>query len=208
MNPMTGRGRSRITAGISAGISGKQSHRAPGIGAGHYAACARSALIAVGRCGHRVGSRGQIQRPVGVTGPGGGAVAAFGSGAFAEIEREVPRAGPDATDEDKAFAIKAGTKACELGEWNEWLPIAQLGLAHGEMENYAEGIRLLELAQKAGRLFRKQSAAEKRRLLGALEAANGVLMFALTTGFLYTILSGVLERYWDEQIGQKSESKG
>jgi hypothetical protein len=25
---------------------------------------------------------------------------------------------------------------------------------------------------------------------------------------LYTILSGVLERYWDEQIGQKSESKG
>ena len=50
--------------------------------------------------------------------------------------------------------------------------------------------------------------SEKRRLLGALEAANGGMMFALTTGFLYTILSGVLERYWDEQIGQKSESKG
>ncbi|MEE4602422.1 MAG: ion channel, partial [Desulfobacteraceae bacterium] len=32
--------------------------------------------------------------------------------------------------------------------------------------------------------------SEKRRLLGALEAANGVLMFGLTTGFLYTILSG------------------
>jgi site-specific DNA recombinase len=29
-----------------------------------------------------------------------------------------------------------------------------------------EGIRLLELAQKAGSLFRKQSAAEKRRLVG------------------------------------------
>ncbi len=29
-----------------------------------------------------------------------------------------------------------------------------------------EGIRLLELAQKAGRLFRQQSSAEKRRLLG------------------------------------------
>ena len=50
--------------------------------------------------------------------------------------------------------------------------------------------------------------SENRRLLGALEAANGGMMFALTTGFLYTILSGVLERYWDEQIGQKSESKG
>lgn len=31
---------------------------------------------------------------------------------------------------------------------------------------FDEGIRLLELAQKAGKLFRKQSAAEKRRLLG------------------------------------------
>ena len=43
--------------------------------------------------------------------------------------------------------------------------------------------------------------SEKRRLLGALEAANGVLMFGLTTGFLYTILSGLLQRYWDEQSG-------
>lgn len=31
---------------------------------------------------------------------------------------------------------------------------------------FEEGVRLLELAQKAGMLFRKQSAAEKRRLLG------------------------------------------
>ena len=31
---------------------------------------------------------------------------------------------------------------------------------------FDEGIRLLELAQKAGRLFRRQSSAEKRRLLG------------------------------------------
>ena len=50
--------------------------------------------------------------------------------------------------------------------------------------------------------------SEKRRLLGALEAANGVLMFALTTGFLYTILSGILERYWDEQLSKDAKSKG
>jgi len=49
--------------------------------------------------------------------------------------------------------------------------------------------------------------SEKRRLLGALEAANGVLMFGLTTGFLYTILSGMLERYWEEQTGQGVESE-
>jgi len=44
-------------------------------------------------------------------------------------------------------------------------------------------------------------------ILGALEAANGVLMFGLTTGFLYTILSGMLERYWEEQTGQGVESE-
>jgi len=44
--------------------------------------------------------------------------------------------------------------------------------------------------------------SEKRRLLGALEATNGVLMFGLTTGFLYTILSGLLRRYWDKHLGQ------
>ena len=44
--------------------------------------------------------------------------------------------------------------------------------------------------------------SDKRRLLGALEAANGVLMFGLTTGFLYTVLSGLLQRYWDEQIAK------
>jgi len=47
-----------------------------------------------------------------------------------------------------------------------------------------------------------------RRLLGALEAANGVLMFGLTTGFLYTILSVLLERYWDEQLGHDDEAHG
>ncbi len=46
----------------------------------------------------------------------------------------------------------------------------------------------------------------KRRLLGALEATNGVLMFGLTTGFLYTILSGLLRRYWDKHLGQDGES--
>ena len=49
--------------------------------------------------------------------------------------------------------------------------------------------------------------SEKRRLLGALEAANGVLMFALTTGFLYTILNEILERYWDQKTDQKSKNE-
>ena len=32
------------------------------------------------------------------------------------------------------------------------------------------------------------------RLLGALEAANGVLMFGLTTGFLYAVLNVLMHR--------------
>jgi hypothetical protein len=45
--------------------------------------------------------------------------------------------------------------------------------------------------------------SEGRRLLGALEAANGVLMLGITTGFVYTILNGLLQREWDRRLGKK-----
>ena len=44
--------------------------------------------------------------------------------------------------------------------------------------------------------------SEARRLLGALEAANGVLMFGLTTSLLYTLLSALMRRAWDRRVGQ------
>ena len=50
--------------------------------------------------------------------------------------------------------------------------------------------------------------SEKRRLLGALEAANGVLMFGLTTSFLFVVLSELVSREWDRQIGPDAKSKG
>lgn len=40
------------------------------------------------------------------------------------------------------------------------------------------------------------------RLLGALEAINGVLMFGLTTGFLYTVLRALMQRAWDDRLAQ------
>lgn len=46
--------------------------------------------------------------------------------------------------------------------------------------------------------------SEKSRLLGALEAGNGVLMFGITTAFLYTVFNGVMERYWDERITESN----
>jgi hypothetical protein len=46
--------------------------------------------------------------------------------------------------------------------------------------------------------------SENYRLLGGVEAATGVLMFGLTTGFLYSVLTNFMQRAWDEQ---KNESK-
>jgi voltage-gated potassium channel Kch len=50
--------------------------------------------------------------------------------------------------------------------------------------------------------------SEKGRLLGALEAANGVLMFGLTTGLLFAILNELMSRAWDERAGRGAESPG
>ncbi len=41
--------------------------------------------------------------------------------------------------------------------------------------------------------------SEARRLLGALEAVNGVLMFGLTTGVLFLILSELMKKSWEER---------
>jgi hypothetical protein len=46
-----------------------------------------------------------------------------------------------------------------------------------------------------------------RRLLGALEAANGVLMFGLTSGFLFAILNELMQQEWDKRMGQDGESQ-
>lgn len=40
--------------------------------------------------------------------------------------------------------------------------------------------------------------SEKHKLLGGLEAVNGVIMFGLTTGFLYSVLNGLMRRAWSE----------
>jgi hypothetical protein len=48
--------------------------------------------------------------------------------------------------------------------------------------------------------------SEERRLLGALEAANGVLMFGLTTSLLYTVLTAVMRRGWDIHLDQQKKS--
>jgi len=44
--------------------------------------------------------------------------------------------------------------------------------------------------------------SEGRRLLGALEAGNGVLMFGLTTGLLYAVMNGLIKRALEKRIGR------
>ncbi len=43
--------------------------------------------------------------------------------------------------------------------------------------------------------------SEQARLLGALEAVNGVMMFGLTTGVLFTVLNAITHRGWKARMG-------
>jgi hypothetical protein len=42
------------------------------------------------------------------------------------------------------------------------------------------------------------------KLLGALEAVNGILMFGLSTGFIYAIIHAILKRAWDSKITKQN----
>ena len=45
--------------------------------------------------------------------------------------------------------------------------------------------------------------SEKRRILGALEAANGVLMFGLTTSISFVVLNELVNREWNKRLRTK-----
>lgn len=47
--------------------------------------------------------------------------------------------------------------------------------------------------------------SEEHRLLGPLEATNGVLMFGLTTAFLFAVLSILIRRVWAERGSERSQ---
>lgn len=47
--------------------------------------------------------------------------------------------------------------------------------------------------------------SQEHRMLGALEAANGVVMFGLSTGAIFMVLSNIMQKAWDNE---KSRSSG
>ncbi len=50
--------------------------------------------------------------------------------------------------------------------------------------------------------------SDQRRLLGALEAANGVLMFGLTTSLLFAVMQALIRRAWAGRQAQDSRTSG
>lgn len=44
--------------------------------------------------------------------------------------------------------------------------------------------------------------SEKRRLLGALEAANGIMMIGLTTSLLFAVLHALIRDAWEQELRQ------
>ena len=44
--------------------------------------------------------------------------------------------------------------------------------------------------------------SEGNRLLGALEVLNGVLMIGITTGFLFAVLTNLMQRAWKQRMAE------
>ena len=44
--------------------------------------------------------------------------------------------------------------------------------------------------------------SDGNRLLGALEALNGVLMIGITTGFLFMVLTNLMQRAWKRRVAE------
>ena len=50
--------------------------------------------------------------------------------------------------------------------------------------------------------------SEQRRLLGALEAINGIFMFGLTTGFMFAVLRELSRRGVEARLGRPADATG
>lgn len=74
---------------------------------------------------------------------------------------------------------------------------ALLFMAHGEFSGFPEALyhSLVNLTTLG---YGDVVMSEEARLLGALEAANGIVMLGLTTGFVFAILSGLMEKAWSD----------
>jgi hypothetical protein len=76
---------------------------------------------------------------------------------------------------------------------------AALFVQLGEFENFAEAF-YHSVVNFTTLGYGDVVMSMERRLLGALEAANGVLMFGLATGLLFAVLVDLMEREWARRL--------
>ena len=74
---------------------------------------------------------------------------------------------------------------------------AGLFVGYGEFEDFATAF-YHSVVNFATLGYGDLVMSDERRLLGALEALNGVLMIGLTTGVLFTVLNELMNRAWDQ----------
>jgi hypothetical protein len=91
-------------------------------------------------------------------------------------------------------------KLCQAALW------AWLFLALGEFKDFVTAL-YYSLVNFTTLGYGDLVMSPERRILGALEAANGVLMFGLTTSALYSVISRIMRRGWPE-LYDKQASPG
>lgn len=82
---------------------------------------------------------------------------------------------------------------------------AGLFLAYGEFQDYATAF-YHSVVNFSTLGYGDVVMSEKRRLVGSLEAVNGVLMFGLTTSILFLILSELMHQAWNHRAFRMAES--
>ena len=78
---------------------------------------------------------------------------------------------------------------------------ARLFVARGEFTSYASAF-YHSVVNFSTLGYGDLVMREESRLLGALEAANGILMLGLTTSVLFMVLQSIMRRAWAERPGQ------
>ena len=98
----------------------------------------------------------------------------------------------------RIIRLLIGTLACLLlGNLLQIAIWAELFMVYGEFQDFATAF-YHSIVNFSTLGYGDLVMSDKRRLLGGLEAANGVLMFGLTTSILYAVLNTIL-RYLQKE---------
>ncbi len=100
------------------------------------------------------------------------------------------------------LAVMLGLLAGNLLQIALW---AALFHSHGEFESF--GVAFYHSVVNFTTLgYGDLVMSEGNRILGALEALNGVLMIGITTGFLFMVLTSLIQRAWKKQTAEHEAS--